>query len=194
TIFLSSKEHDQIAAVVSHIPQIMAVTMMNYAAKLNHDNPAYLKLGAGGFRDMTRIASSPFTIWKEILQTNYQNISFGLEQLIQELQKMKDLLSEPKMEQLFDEAAKNRLSIPKDSRGFLRPNFDIFVVVEDKAGVIAEIANILSAENINIKDIEVVKVREGNAGTMRLSLETERDRENAILLLNKNGFETQIKY
>lgn len=194
TIFLSSDEHDRIAAVVSHIPQIMAVTMMNYAAKLNRGNAAFLKLGAGGFRDMTRIASSPFTIWKEILKTNYDNINSGLEQLIQELQKMKSLLAEPQMEQLFDEAARNRLSIPKDSRGFLRPHFDVFVVVEDKAGVIAKIANTLSAENINIKDIEVIKMREGDSGTMRLSFETEHDRENGMRLLNNNSFETQIKY
>ncbi len=193
-LFLSSDEHDQIAAVVSHIPQIMAVTMMNYAAKLNRGNSAFLKLGAGGFRDMTRIASSPFAIWKEILKTNCGNINLGLERLIQELQEMKSLLTEPQMEQLFDEAAKNRLSIPKDSRGFLRPHFDVFVVVEDKAGVIAKIANTLSAENINIKDIEVIKMREGDSGTMRLSFETEPDRETGMRLLNNNGFETQIKY
>ena len=59
-LFLSAKEHDAVAAAISHLPQLVAVAMMNLAGKKNKSNPAFLQLAAGGFRDITRIASSPY--------------------------------------------------------------------------------------------------------------------------------------
>jgi len=71
----------------------------------------------------------------------------------------------------------------------LRPHFDISIVIEDKPGMIASIATILADEKINIKDIEILKIREGDAGTMRLAFETAKDREAALLLLAQNSFD-----
>jgi prephenate dehydrogenase len=189
TILLPAKLHDEIAAVVSHLPQMIAVTLMKYASELNQENNAYLRLAAGGFRDMTRVASSPYDIWADICKTNKENIKAAIDQFIEELQSIKNLLSDSKLEGLFDEAARNRLSIPQDTRGFLRPHFDLSIMVEDKPGMIAAISTILAKENINIKDIEVLKVREGEAGTLRLAFETEQDRDQAINSLMKNEFQ-----
>jgi len=190
-LFLTPAEHDEIAAVVSHLPQMLAVTLMNYAAKRNNNNPAYLKLAAGGFRDMTRIASSPFDVWADICKTNAENIEFAIEQLMTDLSASKNLLTENhrQLQSFFETAARNRLSIPKDSRGFLRPQFDISVIIEDKPGMIASIAAILADEEINIKDIEILKMREGDAGTMRLAFQNETDREAALKLLAQKSFE-----
>lgn len=189
-LFLTPTEHDEIAAGVSHLPQMLAVTLMNYAARMNKGNPAYLKLAGGGFRDMTRVASSPFAIWADICKTNTRNIELALQQLVIELSANKDLLSNNRqLKTLFETAAQNRLSIPSDSHGFLRPHFDISIVIEDKPGMIASIATILADEKINIKDIEILKIREGDAGTMRLAFETAKDREAALLLLAQNSFD-----
>jgi len=171
-LFLTPMEHDEIAAVVSHLPQMLAVTLMNYAAKMNKGNPAYLKLAVGGFRDMTRVASSPFEIWADICKTNTKNIERAFQQFIEELSANKNFLTDNhELQSFFETAARNRLLIPKDSRGFLRPQFDISIVIEDKPGMIASIAAILAKEDINIKDIEILKIREGDAGTMRLAFE-----------------------
>ena len=189
-LFLTPTEHDEIAAGVSHLPQMLAVTLMNYAARMNKDNPAYLKLAAGGFRDMTRIASSPFDVWADICKTNAENIEFAIEQLMTDLSASKNLLTENRqLQSFFETAARNRLSIPKDSRGFLRPQFDISVIIEDKPGMIASIAAILADEEINIKDIEILKMREGDAGTMRLAFQNETDRQAALKLLAQKSFE-----
>lgn len=69
-LFLSPTMHDKIAAAVSHLPQIVAVTLMNLVAEYQNEPSLLLKLAAGGFRDMTRIASSPYEIWKDIILTN----------------------------------------------------------------------------------------------------------------------------
>lgn len=183
--------HDEIAAAVSHLPQLLAVALMNFAGRRNQENPFYLRLAAGGFRDMTRIASSPYEIWSDILKTNSKNIVNAIDGFIETLTNVRELVGADALQAEFELAARNRLSIPKDTRGFLRPHFDISVVVEDKPGVIAAISGDLAAAGINIKDIEVLKVREGEGGTLRLAFETEEDRANALQVLSRAGFEAR---
>ncbi|MCG8605607.1 prephenate dehydrogenase [bacterium] len=192
-LLLSAQVHDQIAATVSHLPQLLAVALMQYASGKNRENKAYLKLAAGGFRDMTRIASSPYGLWSDIFKTNEKNVLDAMESFLGAVLEAKGRLKRGQLASMFEEAARNRLSIPKDTRGFLRRHYDLSVVIEDKPGVIASIATILSEQDINIKDIEVLKVREGDSGTLRLSLETGADRERARALLNQNGFPASFR-
>lgn len=190
TIMLDPQIHDQVAAAVSHLPQLLAVTLMNVIAQSGsqEESALFLKLAAGGFRDMTRIASSPYEIWKDIFQTNQENISSYIDTFIEHLRKMKNKLIQENLSEAFENAARNRLSIPHDTKGFLRPHFDLSVWVEDKPGEIAAISTKLAENRINIKDIEVLKIREGDSGTIRLSLETEADRQKAQKLLKEIGF------
>ncbi len=187
-LFLSPALHDKIAAAVSHLPQLLAVALINMTANFQNESSHYLKLAAGGFRDMTRIASSPWETWKDILDTNQEAVKEIIDIYIGQLTQVKDRIAKDALKQDFQKAAQNRLSIPRDSRGFLRPYFDIRVWVEDKPGVIARIAACLGDAEINIKDIEVLKVREGDAGTFRLSFETESCRQKSIGLLTKEGY------
>ena len=160
---------------------------------MNEDNSAYLKLAAGGFRDMTRIASSPYSMWADIFQTNEKNVVEAIDSFVEQLEISKRLLLDRKLEPTFEKAARSRLAVPKDTRGFLKRHYDLSVVVEDKPGVIAAIANVMAARDLNIKDIEVLKVREGDAGTLRLALESEADRAAAHALLNESGFQASIR-
>lgn len=188
-LLLEPSLHDEIAAAVSHLPQMAAVAMMNLVAERQKQSPHFLKMAAGGFRDMTRIASSPYTVWEHIRQTNADMITSFIDAYIKELQTIKRLIDSTGLEDYFAAAATNRLSIPKDTKGFLRPQFDILVKVEDKPGMLAKIANTLAVKDINIKDIEVLKVRENEGGTMRLSLATEEERNLALQLLKAQDLE-----
>jgi len=192
-VFLSPEQHDRIAAVVSHLPQVLAVTLMNYAAGLNEKDAAYLKLGAGGFRDMTRVASSPYDIWRHILAANKKNIQGAIDDFMEELKRLRANLGKEDAATFFETAARHRLSIPRDTRGFLRPHFDLYVTVQDRPGIIAAIATTLAEAAINIKDIEVVKVREDDAGTIRLALESGNDRARAQKRLKSAGFHARTK-
>jgi prephenate dehydrogenase len=181
--------HDEIAAAVSHLPQMASIALMNLIANRHEESPYFLKMAAGGFRDMTRIASSPYSVWEPIRQTNADMISTFIDAYIIELQKVKEILLTPGLEKYFEKANRKRLSIPKDTKGFMRPQFDISVSVEDKPGMIAHIAKTLAEKNINIKDIEVLKIREDEGGTIRLSFSTKQDRVKALDLLKEKGFE-----
>ncbi len=192
-VLMLPRLHDEIAAAVSHLPQIMAVALMNMVAQKQIESPNFIRMAAGGFRDMTRIASSPFGIWDDILRTNGDMIEYFVDIFIKELQSVKNKLATNEMQSLFERSAASRLSIPKDTKGFLNPNYDLLVSVEDKPGMIAQIANTCADNNINIKDIEVLKIRENEGGTMRLAFSTKEDRNIARSLLVQKGLECRAR-
>jgi prephenate dehydrogenase len=188
-LLLSAQLHDEIAAAVSHLPQVTSVGLMNLVNDRQNESSYFLKMAAGGFRDMTRVSSSPYGIWEDIIETNNDMIAKFLNDYIRELEHLKHLLLENNLGKYFERAARARLSIPKDTKGFLKPHYDVSVSVEDKPGMIAGITRILSKEQINIKDIEVLKIRENEGGTIRLAFASENDRERAIGFLIQNGYE-----
>ncbi len=192
-IIMDSGVHDKIAAVISHVPQLLSVALVNWAAKHNKEKPLTLQLAAGGFRDMTRIASSSFSMWKDIIETNQLEIERHLDEFINELKLMKLDLQTGKLSKQFDSARSIRHTIPKDSKGFLRPLHEILVIVDDRPGVIAEISGALAKISININDIEVVKVREGEGGTLRLGFESLAAANKAIEVLNKLDYKTRLR-
>ena len=102
---------------------------------------------------------------------------------------VKTILAQGSLRRYFEKSAANRLSIPKDTKGFLKPHYDISVSVEDRPGMIAQIANACAEKNINIKDIEVLKIRENEGGTIRLAFSTEEERFLALSTLQKRGLE-----
>lgn len=193
-IQLSPDSHDRIAATISHLPQLMAVALVNQAVELSTSEPNTFQLAAGGFRDMTRIASSSPTIWKDILELNQPFILERIQLMIALFEQMKLMLTQSDLDSLieeFNEAGKYRRMIPANTKGFISPLYDLFVFVDDRPGVIHHISGILFEASINIRDIELLKVREGMQGVFRLSFATENDWNSANDLLITNGFTTR---
>jgi len=93
-IFLDSKVHDAVVAAVSHLPQLAAVGLMNTIGELNEGTEKCYQLAAGGFRDMTRIASSPYSMWKDICETNQENIQKMLTLYIKKLERLRDIVGQ----------------------------------------------------------------------------------------------------
>lgn len=188
---LEPERHDRIASVVSHLPQLLAVTLMNLAAEHNAADDAFLRLAAGGFRDMTRIASSPFDIWRDILIANEGYILDALGGFATALQKMRNRLIEEDLGSLrdrFDAARTLRDTIPKNTKGFLYPLADAYVYAEDRPGELLAITRTLVEAGINIKDIELLKIREGTGGAFRLSFSDEPAADAAVAALRAAGF------
>ncbi len=188
---MDAREHDRVAAAISHLPQLIAVSLMDHAARKNKRNPAFLQLAAGGFRDMTRIASSPFYVWKDILSNNRDEARQALgefEKLLGQFRKglLQSSLSD--VGKRFIRAKSFRDSIPKSTKGFLHSLHDLFVWVDDKPGTLAKMTTVLSRSGININDIELLKVREGQGGTFRLSFESAETARNASKVLRLKGF------
>ena len=183
--------HDRIAAAVSHVPHLLAIALMTMGQRLSEQDPQLLHLAAGGFRDMTRIASAPYDMWRDIFATNSDAIGETLRTFREELEILEqETLSDCALAR-FCAASELRSQIPANSKGFLNPLADCVVSAVDEPGFIARIATLLADASINIKDIEVLKVREGEGGTIRLGFESREIANNACTLLASHGIKVR---
>ncbi len=189
-IFMDAKQHDRVAACVSHVPQLVATTLMTVVGQRSGLDETYLRLAAGGFRDMTRIASSPFATWQPILEHNRAMVLEAMEEFRAIWQDLTTCIQEGEVDALapnFDRARVVRTSIPRDFKGFLAPLCDVFVYAEDRPGTLTHITSTLYSHGINIKDIELLKIREGTGGAFRLSFVDEPAADAAITALSDAG-------
>jgi prephenate dehydrogenase len=190
--FVNPYLHDKIISKVSHLPQLLSVLLINQAAS-TQDGINYLDFGAGGFRDMTRIAASDFGIWGSIIKSNKKEIINSLSAFKNDVDKMIALIENDSLKKIsdrFEKARTAREEIPFNNKGFLSPLFEITIFLKDEPGVIAKLSKILFENNINIKDLELLKIREGSGGNFKLYFESEIDAVKAKILLEKSGFKS----
>jgi prephenate dehydrogenase len=188
TLFLDPLLHDRIVAAVSHVPHLLAVALVNAAQEVENTIPGTLALAAGGFRDMTRIAGGSYALWRDILSTNKEAIEPFLDMIIARLADMKARLRNDTIEECFESSRKTRSRLPATAKGFIHQLAEVLVVAKDQPGIIAGIASTLTEKNININDIEVLKVREGEGGTIRLAFDGQAVAHAAVEALKKAGF------
>ena len=192
--FLDPFIHDKIIAQVSHLPQLLAVSLVNSVSK-NDNGINYLDFAAGGFRDMTRIASGNFDIWEPVIKMNKDEILSALKLMNNSLGNLEDLLKNENIDALkefFDKARAKRDEIPKNTKGFINPLYDLFVYVKDEPGVLSKLTTALYKNEINIKDMELLKIREGTGGTFRISFQSQKDADKAEKVITEIGFRTKI--
>ncbi|MGK9476667.1 prephenate dehydrogenase/arogenate dehydrogenase family protein [Melioribacter sp. OK-6-Me] len=192
--FLNPKIHDIIVAAVSHLPQLLSVSLIN-SAVIKDSDINFFDFAAGGFRDMTRIAASDFNLWEPIIKYNQKNILQAIDNFSYDLAELKNAIEKGNYKLLaekFESARKKRDEIPKNTKGFINPLFDIFVFVKDQPGVLARITTALYEAGINIKDLELLKIRLGSGGTFRISFETQQDATKAKTIIEDLGFATRF--
>jgi prephenate dehydrogenase len=104
-IILDPEEHDRLVAEVSHLPQLLAIALANFIARHGEgEHESRLQLTAGGFRDMTRLAASPFSIWQDILNSNRANVRQSLQEFVAVLQQLRRDLDNDDLEGGFRRA------------------------------------------------------------------------------------------
>ncbi len=188
---MSALRHDASAAAVSHLPQLLAVALVNHLGDLSDDGVSR-HLAAGGFRDMTRIASSPYGVWRDIFEANQGPILEAMKGFASRFERLRSRLTAGELDALgdaFSEAADTRATVPARSKGFLRPLSDVFVYTPDEPGALHRITGALADGGVNIKDIELLKIREGTGGTFRLGVDHDLDAERAVAVLAEAGFQ-----
>lgn len=188
---LTASEHDRIVGMVSHLPHLVAAILAKAAGMAEEAHPGTLALAAGGFRDTTRIAMGSPELWEDIIRGNRAKVLEALHLFQNELHLMQQILEadDPEMLRSFlTRARETRLQIPAKNKGFLTLLHEMVVTIEDRPGAIEEVLRFLSQESINIKDIEILRVREGEGGTLRLALEDSRAVDEAVRVLAVHGF------
>lgn len=188
--------HDFITAAISHVPHVIASGLVNTVKK--HDNPDKLMhtLAAGGFRDITRVASSSPEIWQSICFSNKNHILSFLDSFMLELKSFQEKLVQNDHESVYgfyDQAKRYRDSFEFRTTGVIQPVFEFSISVEDRPGIIARIATILAGKNINIKNIGVVNNREGFEGVLRIEFYNQESMNNAYIVLKDMNYTIHLK-
>ena len=185
---LTAEEHDFITAGVSHLPHIIASTLVNFVKTHDTKDEMMKNLAAGGFKDITRIASSSPVMWQNICLKNKDNIVKILDQYIDSLEDFKEAVEREDDLDLYTrfESSRNyRNSMPSSSAGPIKKSFAVYCDIIDEAGGIAAIATILASNNISIKNIGIVHNREFEEGVLRIEFYDEDSSKRAVGLLQK---------
>lgn len=185
---LRNGEHDDITAAISHIPHIIAASLVNMVRE-NDTKEEYMKtFAAGGFKDITRIASSSPEMWQNICLCNTNSIRKFLDIYRKSLDRVEKALEEKDRKflyDIFDTARSYRNSIPASASGTLPKVYDIYVDIPDVPGIIAIIATILSSNSVSIKNIGIVHNREYEDGVLRIEFYDEKAMNAARTALSK---------
>lgn len=190
--YMEAARHDELAATVSHIPHLAAVALVG----LTEGRQEELMLAAGGFRDTTRIASSNPDLWEDIAFSNREPIIRQLDVLNRHLNELKSALEKNDREDLkrqLERAKIIRDSIPKIRKGLIPICHDLVCIVPDRPGVIGQLGIILDQQDINIVDIEILRVREGDGGTIRLGVASSEQAEEAVQALQSQGIKAWLR-
>lgn len=190
-ITMEASQHDKIAGTISHIPHLIAAALVNMVNELDSEDGKMQLLAAGGFKDITRIASSNPEMWENIILSNKQYVKDILGKYISRLNKYADYIDTGDSEKILDffQSAKiYRDTFSNTGKGLLQPVYDIVVDVIDKPGIIGEIATILGNKGINIKNINVSNSREFEQGCLRISLPDADSVSKSFTLLTENGY------
>ena len=171
---LPAEEHDRLVAVVSHIPHLTAGALLRTALAKGESRDILMRLAAGGFRDMTRVASGHPSIWLDICEENKEAICESLDVLIQELSHVREIVKASDKDALsaqLSSARDARISLPV---GAARPQdlTQMRVSILDRPGSVAEVATLASQANVNIYDFDIVHSAEGGRGVMMLVIES----------------------
>lgn len=191
---VDAKEHDEIVGAISHLPHIIAVALVNQIAGYSENNGLYSLLAAGGFRDITRIASSDPVIWRDILMNNKDVLLQLLQDWSREISRFTALLEDGDSEavqQEFARASRFRGSLPERRKGVIHSFYEIYVDVPDHPGIIGQIATLLGNHRVNLSNIQIIESREDVPGTLRLSFSEEQHMDKAIELL-KEQYEVHV--
>ncbi len=193
-VLMDPERHDRWVAAVSHLPQLVAVALVNAVADADREDPGLLALAAGGFRDTTRITSSPAGIWLDILATNRDRILPAVARFRAALSRLEEALAAGDLGSAlaeFERARAVRRALPRRPKGLLPAYFELVVTVPDRPGVIGGLATLLGEQGINIEDIEILRLREGEGGTIRLGFATEAEGNAAFEALQEGGYKVQ---
>jgi prephenate dehydrogenase len=184
--------HDALVAVISHLPQLAATTLMNLAAERARDEHAgLLLLAAGGFRDATRVAASNPELWLDICAENRDAIVAVLDDYRERIGLLRSILAtgdEAGLRRALADAREARRDLPgkETATGAL---VELRLPIPDRPGVLAEVTTTIGAVGVNIEDLGIEHAPEGGRGRLRLAIIGPRNAARARTALEAVGYE-----
>ena len=188
---MSPEEHDKSVACVSHLPHLLAASLVKLL-KEEDEKGTMKKLAAGGFKDISRIASSSPVMWQQICLSNKAPIIDMIEDYITLLEDIKTSIKKEEphaIMELFQESGEYRNSMDSSAQGLIQSEYAISLHVQDHPGAISIISTILASNMVSIRNVGINHNREKGEGALQLSFYTGEDCDMAKKLLHKYGFQ-----
>lgn len=189
-VSIKREEHDKAVAIVSHVPHMVASSLMQLASQHADDSKSLMRLAAGGFKDSTRIAAGSPKLWCGIAFDNAEALKSGLEEVRGIIGSFADALDRGDREQftrMLAEAADARRALPAAWVPSTEDLLEVRIPMTDRRGVVAEVTTIASSVGCNIQSIEIDHVTESSA-VLSLVLTDEGDIGKLFGELVKAGF------
>ena len=199
------EHHDRTMGWVSHMPQMLSSTL---AASMPERlvKPNYQHYAGRAFRDMTRIAASGWNMWHDIAVTNrdqtvqaLKEVRAGLDKTIAAMENLQ-VVSDGRpaaddrsrdLETVFRAGNEGRASLFAPGRNAAAAFSEITVPLKDVPGALLQVLSPLAESELNIRDIELMKVRENIAGTLLLAFKTPDEARRAMQILNQLGYDVK---
>ena len=169
-VTVTPEHHDVLVALVSHVPQLAASTLMDVATAHEEEHRTLMRLAAGGFRDMTRIAAGHPGIWPDILTTNRDAVLDALDAYLDALHAARDFVAQSDdvaLLALLERARAGRRNLPVGV-SVAQDLVELRVPVPDRPGSLAEVTTLAGRLGVNVADIEIAHSLEGGAGVIVL--------------------------
>ena len=191
-LIISCEQHDFITAAVSHLPHVIASSLVNTVHNLDSKEEYMKMIAAGGFKDITRIASSSPEMWEQICVYNNDNISKVMDEFIRLLTEARDHMNAgdgSHIYKMFEHSRDYRDSFQEAPRGTIKKAYRIYCDIIDEAGAIATIATILAIQRISIKNIGILHNREFDEGVLRIEFYDEDSMRDGAKILRQHKYE-----
>ena len=185
-VILDSQEHDYVTAAISHVPHLVAAALANLVHDHDSAGGTMKMIAAGGFKDITRIASSSPAMWESICMANTENIADLLDDYIRSLQTISSAVRAKQTgftHDLFAASKEYRDSFSDLPRGPINKVFACYVDIPDEAGAIASLAALLAKAKISIKNIGIIHNRDFEEGVLRVEFYDQSALDEAVTLL-----------
>lgn len=185
-LILNHKEHDYVTAAISHVPHLVAAALANLVHDHDSANETMKMIAAGGFKDITRIASSSPEMWESICMSNTENIADLLDDYIDSLRTISKAVRGKQTGftyNLFTASKEYRDSFADLPKGPIKKIFACYVDIPDEAGSIASLATLLAKADISIRNIGIIHNRDFEEGVLRVEFYDQTALDEAITLL-----------
>ncbi len=189
-LVLDYKVHDYATASISHLPHVIAFALVNLIQRIDDDKDTMKTIAAGGFRDITRIASSSPIMWQNIFLSNKEPVLNLIDQYLDEIKRVRNDIEKSDsdaMLQYFQSAKDYRdsIAVPGKAHSVV---YEIYLDLIDEAGGIAAIATILALKGISIKNIGIINNREFEDGVLRIEFYDQESLDLAVVLLTERNY------
>lgn len=183
-------DHDRSVAYISHLPHLVAAGLLHAVPTAEGTRESAFALAAGGFRDMTRVATGDPELWRDIIGTNTGEVESALEGFASVIDRVRRIVHEARWEDLTEwlrRAGRARESLPEKTKGLVGGLHELRILAPDEPGILAEVTGLLAEASVNVTDIEVLRVREGEIGSIKLGFRRPEERDEARRVLRERA-------